>query len=114
MTVCPVECHARTWSAPGATFLPSSVEQAARSGDDLGLSIADRLARTLPLCARLFRQMKPVAFRIIALEPEPERGRRLQELIRERVDAEVIVARSWDDAAAAMASHLPDVILISS
>jgi CheY-like chemotaxis protein len=58
--------------------------------------------------------MKPIASRILALEPEPERGRRLEELIRERVDAEVIVARSWDDAAAAMASHLPDVILISS
>jgi hypothetical protein len=51
---------------------------------------------------------------IIALEPEPERGRRLKELIRERVDAEVIVVHSWDDAPAAMSSHLPDVILLSS
>jgi hypothetical protein len=56
----------------------------------------------------------PIAFRIIALEPEPERGRRLKELMRERVDAEVIVVHSWDDAQAAMSSRLPDVILISS
>jgi len=58
--------------------------------------------------------MKPITSRIIALEPDPERGRRLKELIRERVDAEVIVVHSWDDAPAAMSSHLPDVILISS
>jgi len=57
--------------------------------------------------------MKPITSRIIALEPDPERGRRLKELIRERVDAEVIVVHSWDDAPAAMSSHLPDVILIS-
>ena len=55
-----------------------------------------------------------LAFRIIALEPEPERGRRLRELIRERVDAEVIVVHSWDDARTALSSQLPDVILISS
>jgi hypothetical protein len=58
--------------------------------------------------------MKPIASRIIALEPEPERGRHLQELVREKVDAEVIVARSWDDAAAAMSSQPPDVILVSA
>ena len=58
--------------------------------------------------------MNPITSRVIALEPEPERGRRLTELIRERVDAEVIVVHSWDDAPAALSSHLPDVILISS
>jgi len=59
----------------------------------------------------------PVAFRIIALEPEPERGRRLEALIRERVDADVIdviIVRAEDEARAALSSHLPDVILISS
>jgi hypothetical protein len=52
--------------------------------------------------------------RIIALEPEPECGRRLKELIRERVGAEVIIVHSWDDAPAVISSQLPDVILISS
>jgi hypothetical protein len=58
--------------------------------------------------------MNPITSRIIALEPEPGCGRRLKELIRERVGAEVIVFHSWDDAPAALSSHLPDVILISS
>src|ERR1700719_2629555 len=51
--------------------------------------------------------------RILALEPDFERGGRLKQLIRERVDADVVVVQSACAAIAAMSSQLPDVILTS-
>jgi CheY-like chemotaxis protein len=57
--------------------------------------------------------MEAPATRILALEPDFERGERLKQLICERVDAEVVVVPSADAAIAAMSSQVPDVILTS-
>ena len=53
-------------------------------------------------------------FRILAVEPDSERGRHLADLLRKRVDAEVVPAASAHDAIAAMSKHVPDVILVSA
>jgi CheY-like chemotaxis protein len=53
-------------------------------------------------------------FRILALEPDAERGENLKRLVRERVDAEVTVATSAASAIAALNGRLPDLILTSA
>lgn len=53
-------------------------------------------------------------FHILAVEPDPERGRHLTRFVRERVDADVVLARSTDDAIAKMSERVPDVILTSA
>jgi hypothetical protein len=57
--------------------------------------------------------MEISATRILALEPDFERGERLKQLICERGDAEVVVVHSARAAIAAMSSRMPDVILAS-
>jgi hypothetical protein len=53
-------------------------------------------------------------FRILAIEPDFERGRRLTQLVREHVDAEVVLVASTDAAIAAMSDAAPDLILTSA
>jgi hypothetical protein len=53
------------------------------------------------------------ATRILALEPDFERGERLKQSICEHVDADVVVVPSARAAIAAMSSQVPDVILTS-
>jgi CheY-like chemotaxis protein len=57
--------------------------------------------------------METSATRILAVEPDFERGERLKQLIGERVDAEVVVVQSARAAIAAMSWRVPDVILTS-
>jgi hypothetical protein len=57
--------------------------------------------------------MEISATRILALEPDFDRGERLKQLICERGDAEVVVVHSAGAAIAAMSSRMPDVILAS-
>ena len=52
--------------------------------------------------------------RILAIEPDPERGRALTRLVRQRVDAEVVLAQSSEAAIASIAEQVPDVILTST
>jgi CheY-like chemotaxis protein len=51
---------------------------------------------------------------ILALEPDSERGELLKQFVRERVDAEIVVARSGPAAIAAMTSQRPNLILASA
>jgi PilZ domain-containing protein len=53
-------------------------------------------------------------FRILAVEPDSERGLRLADLLRKRMDAEVVLAASAHDAIVAMSERTPDVILASA
>jgi CheY-like chemotaxis protein len=53
-------------------------------------------------------------FRILAVEPERERGENLAELVRRRIDADVVVARTADDAIAAVVEQVPDIILTAA
>jgi CheY-like chemotaxis protein len=57
--------------------------------------------------------MKPRTPRIVVIETDLERGERLMQLLRERVDADVILARSGEGAVAAIVRHDPDLILTS-
>jgi CheY-like chemotaxis protein len=52
--------------------------------------------------------------RILAIEPNPERGALLRRLVRDAVGAEVMPVTSTKAALAAIESHQPDVILTSS
>jgi hypothetical protein len=52
--------------------------------------------------------------RILAIEPNPEHGTTLERLVRESLDAEVVLATSTDAAIAAMTEDPPDLILTSS
>jgi CheY-like chemotaxis protein len=49
--------------------------------------------------------------RILAIEPDPERGRTLKRLVHERVRADFVVVRSKDAAIAAIAQQVPDLML---
>jgi CheY-like chemotaxis protein len=53
-------------------------------------------------------------FRILAVEPEPQRGRYLADLVRGRIDADIVVVRSADDAIAAIVERTPDIILTAA
>jgi hypothetical protein len=53
-------------------------------------------------------------FRILALEPDAERGENLKRLVRARVDADVVVAGSSSSAIAALDGRVPDLILTSA
>jgi CheY-like chemotaxis protein len=52
--------------------------------------------------------------RILAIEPNPERGTQLRRLVREAVHADVTVVPSTKAALTALSSHAPDLILTSS
>jgi hypothetical protein len=52
--------------------------------------------------------------RILALEPDAERGRHLRRLVAEHVDADVAVARSWREAVGALDGRIPDLVLTSA
>jgi CheY-like chemotaxis protein len=51
--------------------------------------------------------------RIIAIEPDPERGRALSRLVRDRVEAEFELAQTADEAIAAMSAEPVDLVLES-
>jgi CheY-like chemotaxis protein len=51
--------------------------------------------------------------RIIAIEPDPERGRALSRLVRDRVEAEFELAQTTDEAIAAISAQPADLILTS-
>lgn len=53
-------------------------------------------------------------FRILAVERDPERGRNLQQLMRGRVNAELVFAASPDAAMASISEQVPDLILTSA
>jgi CheY-like chemotaxis protein len=52
--------------------------------------------------------------RILAIEPDPDRTVILQRLVSERLDAEVVVASSADDAISVLSERQPDLILTST
>jgi CheY-like chemotaxis protein len=52
--------------------------------------------------------------RILAIEPDPERSVRLQRLVSEHLNAEVVLTASADDALLTLTAVPPDVILTSS
>jgi hypothetical protein len=52
--------------------------------------------------------------RILAIEPDPERSARLQQLVSEHFTAEVVLTTSTGDALVTLADVAPDVILTSS
>lgn len=51
--------------------------------------------------------------RILAIEPDPDRTVILQRLVSEKLDAEVVVASSADDAIHVLSERQPDLILTS-
>jgi CheY-like chemotaxis protein len=51
--------------------------------------------------------------RILAIEPEPDRGVLLRDLVRESLDTDVVIAASTADAIEAMREARPDLILTS-
>ncbi len=53
-------------------------------------------------------------FRILALEPDPDRGENLRRLIAGRMDSDVTIASSSGDAIAALSTSLPDLVLMSA
>src|SRR5262249_8988876 len=53
-------------------------------------------------------------FRILALEPDPERGRALQRMVQDRVGADVVLASSTPAAIAAIKEQVPDLVLASA
>ena len=52
--------------------------------------------------------------RILAIEPNPERGTTLERLVRESLNADVVLATSTEAAIAAMSEEPPDLILTST
>ena len=58
--------------------------------------------------------MQSPRFRILAVEPDPACAERLKRLISDRVNAEIIVAPSAEAAVGALASQVPDIVLISA
>jgi CheY-like chemotaxis protein len=58
--------------------------------------------------------MQNPRFRILAVEPDPACAESLKRLISDRVNAEVIVAPSAEAAVGALASQIPDIVLISA
>ena len=53
-------------------------------------------------------------FRILAVEPHPERGTALQRLVHDHVDADVVLTTSAKAAISAMSEQVPDLILTSA
>jgi CheY-like chemotaxis protein len=51
--------------------------------------------------------------RILAIEPDPDRGRLLRQLLRDHLNGDVVLATSADVAIAAMSEQQPDLILTS-
>jgi len=51
---------------------------------------------------------------ILAIEPDPDRVVILQRLVSDKLNAEVVVARSTDEAISALSDNQPDLILTSS
>jgi hypothetical protein len=58
--------------------------------------------------------MRTPRFRILAVEPDPACGEILRQLIEGRANAEVVVVTSSEAAVGALASQLPDVVLLSA
>ena len=52
--------------------------------------------------------------RILAIEPDPERGVTLRRLVRQNLNADVVLTTSTDGAIAAMGESAPDLIVTSS
>ena len=53
-------------------------------------------------------------FRILAIEPDPQRGISLTRLVRDHVNADVVLVASTEAAIAAMSESAPDLILTSA
>ena len=51
--------------------------------------------------------------RILAIEPDPDRGRLLRQLLRDNLEADLVFATSTDMAIAAMSEQQPDLVLTS-
>ena len=50
---------------------------------------------------------------VLAIEPDARQGAVLQRIVRDHVHAELLLVDSPDAAVAALATHIPDVILVS-